>query len=264
MSKDSLIGNFGELNYHIHLGGKKVLLAFHGFGQDHTALIPCIEQLQHEYTVYSFNHFFHGSIWNYKDQPLTKELWQKIINQLLIKHHIVSFDLIGFSLGAKIALATYEIFHGRVSKLHILAPDGIQTSVWYNLATYPIIFRRYFKSMIVQPKRFNSIVNGLNRLGLVDRGLLRFASNQMNTASRRHRVYYTWIVYKELKVDREALIEQMNRNHCEVIFWIGKYDKVILQKGIESFAKQLNNKLIKILESGHNELINKVAAELKN
>ncbi|MEM1406783.1 MAG: alpha/beta hydrolase [Bacteroidota bacterium] len=263
MQKDSLIGEFGELKYDIHPGGSKVLLAFHGFGQDNTSLLPCIEKLKFKYTIYSFRHFFHGSVWNFKDKPLTKSLWEKIIRELLLKHRIDSFELLGFSLGAKVALNTLELFISKVHRVHLLAPDGIQTSVWYNLATYPGIFRYFFRSMIVQPKRFYSILHGLHRFRLVDNGLLRFAASQMNTASKRHRVYYSWVVYKRLNVDRGALIELMNTSQCEVTFWLGRYDKVIQRKGIESFAKQLNKKSLKILECGHSNLINKVALELK-
>ncbi|MEM9298302.1 MAG: alpha/beta hydrolase [Bacteroidota bacterium] len=264
MPKDSLIGEFGELKYHIHTGGSKVLLAFHGFGQDDTALLPCIEKLKFEYTVYSFRHFFHGSIWNFKDKPLTKGLWKKIIEELLSKHNIDSFELLGFSLGAKVALSTLELFVKKVRKVHLLAPDGIQTNVWYNLATYPSIFRYYFRSMIVQPKRFYSILNGLHRFHLVDNSLLRFAASQMDTASKRHRVYYSWIVYKKLNVNRYTLIELMNQSQCQVAFWLGRYDKVILRKGIESFANQLDKKSLRVLECGHSNLINKVALELNH
>ncbi|MEM8567411.1 MAG: alpha/beta hydrolase [Bacteroidota bacterium] len=264
MQKSKVTGNFGELSYLIYPGGQKTLFAFHGFGQRATDLEPIIQKLRTEYTTYSFSHFFHGSSWHFRDTPLKLILWQEIINFVLKKHSIKTFDLLGFSLGAKVALASFELFPDKVKKMYLLAPDGIDTNVWYNLATYPNIFRRYFKSMIVHPKRFYSILNGLYRLGLLDKGLMRFAASQMNTASKRHRVYFSWVIYKDFKSSRPALAKLVNDHNCELNIWLGKYDRVILRKGIESFTKRIHGARVTILESGHNDLINKVAFELSD
>ncbi|MEM7107533.1 MAG: alpha/beta fold hydrolase [Bacteroidota bacterium] len=264
MQKGKVTGNFGELNYSIYPGGSKALFAFHGFGQKAGDLEPVIKQLRREYTTYSFNHFFHGSKWIFKNQPLKKLLWKDILKKVIQKHRIDTFDMLGFSLGAKIALTSFELFPDKVKKMHLLAPDGIETNIWYNLATYPSIFRRYFKSMIVHPKRFYSIINGLNQLGLVDKGLMRFATSQMDTASKRHRVYFSWIVYKDFKSPTASLTQRINERTCELNFWLGKYDRVISKKGIESFAQGLREVKLTTLDCGHNDLINKVAFALSD
>ena len=60
MKTSKISGYYGELNYSIHPGGGKILLAFHGFGQNNSALLPVIGALSNEYAIYAFNHFFHG------------------------------------------------------------------------------------------------------------------------------------------------------------------------------------------------------------
>ncbi|MEM9859221.1 MAG: alpha/beta hydrolase [Bacteroidota bacterium] len=264
MQKSKISGSFGELTYNIHQGGKEILLAFHGFGQNGEALLPLIQSLLPDYTIFSFNLFFHGSIWKLRDKPLEKNVWEEILNSFFTKHNIGTFTLLGFSLGAKISLVTYTLFPDRVSRMVLLAPDGISTNLWYNLATYPHFFRDYFKSMIVQPKRFYSILNALTRMNLVDRGLIRFAANQMNTASKRHKVYYSWVVYRRFQLSQKELILLANKSNCKFTFWLGTYDKVITKERIQSFAQKLPNSEVRVLDCGHNDLIQKAAYALSD
>ncbi len=161
-----------------------------------------------------------------------------------------------FSLGGKFALATIEAFPGRISAVYLIAPDGIKTNFWYSIATYPIVLRRFFKSMITNPQRFLSIAKFLNSAGLVDTGLLRFAEYQMNTEEKRSRVYRSWTVFRHLNFDNDRIAGIVNKYNINFTLITGKYDKVITPQNMNRLLKKISHYRHEILESGHTGLIN--------
>ncbi len=247
---------YGIISHKIFHGGPKTLLAFHGFGQNAETMAPLAGHLSDSYTTYSFDLFFHGnSIWRHREQTLSKEDWRRIMDEILDTYNIHSFSLAGFSLGGKLVLATLELYPARTEKLFLMAPDGIDTSLWYDLATYPATFRKYFQSMIMKPHRFYNLVNMLKRMKVMDKGLIKFAASQMNSNRKRYRVYYSWIVFKELKFNLNRIAMVLNSHNIPIYIWIGKYDKVIKTKRLKRLTNQLDKCELVFLDCGHNDLI---------
>jgi len=180
--------------------------------------------------------------------------------QFLGKEKIKLFVVVGFSLGGKFALTTLEAFTDKVTKVVLLTPDGIKTNLWYNLATYPIAVRLLFKSMVLQPGRFFTLAQFFQRVGLVNKGLVRFAESQMDTEEKRRRVYYSWVYFRHLKFDIPALAAMSNQQHIPLLMLTGKYDKVIPTKNMEGLLRRLHLKQLEVIDAGHNDLI-KAAVE---
>lgn len=240
--------------------GKKVLLAFHGFGLTHKAFNALEEQLQEEYTIYNFDLFYHGgSFWHKKEEPLTKEKWIGIIEKVFEDHQIKNFGLLCFSMGGKFVLSITEAFPERVKELILIAPDGIKTNFWYNIATYPSFLRKIFRRIVTRPVIYFRIVNFLRSLRLIDKGIVRFANTQMQTRKQRRQVFYSWVVFRKLKIQPESLAAQINRHNIKVSLFLGKYDKIITWGNLKSFFDKLENKEVNILEAGHTNLIDAVA-----
>jgi pimeloyl-ACP methyl ester carboxylesterase len=237
--------------------GKKSLLLFHGFGQDHRVFDSWHESLQNNYTVYAFDLFFHGqSTWS-STNALEKKDWQEIVYSFLQQEKITEFEIAGFSMGGKFALATLECFPNQTKKMTLLAPDGIKTSFWYSLATYPIAFRAFFKSMILHPNRLYKITKLLHSLRLVDKGILRFAESQMDTQQKRQRVYASWVYFRHLKFDLKKITQLLNDLEIPFDLIVGKYDKIIQAKNMNSFLREIKLKRFAVIEAGHNDLIKK-------
>jgi len=265
MAEELLRYEESSLHYVIQGNGSKNLLAFHGFGQNRKAFDNFSKSFSSAYKLYIFDLYFHGqSTWGYDEHPLEKHHWKKTIERVLELHQIDKFSLCGFSLGGKFALATLEAFPEKVESLILIAPDGIKTSFWYSLATYPMLFRRLFKSMILHPNRFMAISRALNSLGVMDKGLIRFAENQMDTQEKRRRVYYSWVVFRHLKFDLKAIGDHLNRHSIALIIITGKFDKVIRSENMDKLLFHVKKYRHEILEAGHNGLINGVAEMLKN
>lgn len=254
-----------SLHYVIEGHGSKNLLLFHGFGQNRNVFDGFAKSLSAEFKLYIFDLYFHGeSTWGQGEQPIEKSLWKKTIERFLELHGIDKFSLCGFSLGGKFALAILEAFPEKVESIILIAPDGIKTSFWYSLATYPLMIRRLFKSMVLHPTRFTALSKTLYNLGLMDKGLIRFAESQMDTEDKRRRVYNSWVVFRHLTFDLKKMGALINRHTIKLIMITGKFDKVIRSKNMHKLLTHVEKFDHEILETGHNGLVSGAGAYLKN
>jgi len=242
--------------------GSKPLLLFHGFGQDHTAFQSWMPAISARYAVYSFDLFFHGgSTWN-EQTPLEMYEWKSILESFLQQEKIDEFDVGGFSLGGKFALATLQAFPKQVSRIILIAPDGIKTSFWYSLATYPVGARALFRSMIVHPSRLHRLARLLRTLRLVDAGLIRFAESQMDTEERRRRVYHAWVYFRHLRFDLDEIARLINQHSISLTLVVGQHDKVIVPSQMHRLLGKLEHYAFEIINSGHTALIQASASYL--
>jgi pimeloyl-ACP methyl ester carboxylesterase len=236
----------GILNY--VKTGDNLLLLFHGYGQDATVF--------KDFEGYSIDLFFHGkSVWHSDEQPLEKEEWKTLVSDFLDKNSIGTFNVLGFSMGAKFAMATLEAFPDRVKEIILLAPDGIKTSFWYSLATYPIALRKFFYGMIGNHKRFLQIASVAKRLGLIDKGVLRFVETQMDSEEKRKRVYYSWVVFRHMSFDLEKIAGLINTNKIKLRLFVGRHDKIITASNMKGLVSKVPDAEFEILDAGHNNLI---------
>ncbi len=259
---------YSELNgsklHYVNTGeGKLPLLLFHGFGQTHAAFQSLAEKLSDYYTLYSFDLFFHGqSEWSHDERPLEKDTWKNLLEEFFKKNSITTFSVLGFSMGGKFAMATLEQFPTQTKEIFLLAPDGIKTSFWYSLATYPLAFRKLFKSLIDHHGRFDALATWAHRLGMIDKGVLRFVEYQMNTPEKRARVYYSWVVFRHLNFDLKKIGTTINHEQIQLVLIVGKFDKIIRASNMKRLLQHVKRYHLEIPEAGHNDLIEKSRAIL--
>lgn len=245
-----------HLSYQKTGTGEKVIITFHGFGQNNTAFNELIEPLKTNYTFYAFDLFFHGgSKWNEGETTLEKAIWKEILLQFINRHQLNRFSLVGFSMGAKFVLATLEDFGDRVDQVYLVAPDGIKPSYWYRLATFSQATRYFFKRMILNPNLFYRVTSILEKLPFIDGRLLRFAESQMNTREKREKVYYSWVVFRHLKFKMKKIAYLTNHHSIHMMILVGKKDKVIPEKNIHRLSRHLPSCKLIILKTGHNRLL---------
>ncbi len=249
--------NNSSLHYAKTGNGEHHLLVFHGFGQDMNVFDFFARSLARHYTFYVFDLYFHGkSRWAHGEKTLEKKEWKETMELFLAENHIDKFQLAAFSLGGKFALATLEAFPEKVKKLYLIAPDGISENFWYRLATWPILSRKFFRSMISHHHRFEKLTRMLSMSGLVDNGLIRFADYQMGTPEKRSRVYYSWVVFRHLTFNADHIAELINQYKIMTTLILGKHDKVIKPENMHRFLKKINHHRLEILDTGHSGLIN--------
>ena len=235
--------------------GKKKIIAFHGYGQD-SEVFRQLSDLDPELTVYSFDLFYHGlSSLPPVNPPLTAARLAQIFSDFLLQASLEKFSVIGFSMGGKYALSIISSFPDMVDKVILVAPDGIKKDFWYQLATRSIAVRWIFRKVVDHPEILRKTAFLLDRLNLVDGRVRKFALNEMNTREKRIRVYQSWIFHRHLFVNLGEIAEKIRREKIEVVFVLGKHDRIITPKYIIPLKKLLTASEVKELSCGHTTLL---------
>lgn len=247
---------FGELAYKKHGNGKNTHLLFHGFGQTMKAFDPFLRLKTNNDCFLVFDVFYHGhSSWISTRQKLTKQVWKEILLNLMEKEDFERFNLVGYSMGGKFSLVTFELFPERVISLLLMAPDGIKTGFWYNMATFPGAFNRLFKYVVFHPRQFFKWMDRFHRLGLLESSFIKFVKSQMRTRTKRAQVYFTWNVFKPLQPDLEKIIAAFRESQTPITLVSGKFDKMVTSENLHPFSSKIPQIQILELPCGHNTLI---------
>ena len=261
------------MNLHFHkLGsGPNILLAFHGIGQDGISCFKSFsENLGDRYTIYAFDLYFHGksieeSTADFsKNEIITKEVWAQNIREFLRKENISRFDVAGFSMGGRFALATLDSFSEQIDKVFLIAPDGVSEHPLYTLASRFAPARNLFRWFMKNPDTFFKAANVFQKAGLVHSSLYRFTQHVLNTPEKRQSVYNSWVNFRKLHFDISELYQKIKSDSVDLYLFIGKYDKLLKESGVKKLADILPSGRYLVLQSGHSQLVEKAAVFLKN
>lgn len=258
-----IIWNGSRLFYEKTGSGKKVLLLFHGFGQDHSIFGEITSTLSSTFTFYSFDLFYHGkSVWHENDRPLSAEDLKGFMQQFLAKEEINKFSMLGYSIGCRILTGVLHSFADRIENLILVAPEGITTNFWYSVATSSPISRTFFQKMIDRPGIFTSLAGMARMTGIINPKLIRFSQLQMNSVERRKMVFHTWMVFRKLKFGINELTDRINSNKVNVFLFVGKNDPIIQTRDLKDFINKVKDITVKTIDAGHNRILKSLPAEL--
>jgi pimeloyl-ACP methyl ester carboxylesterase len=252
----------GYLAYRRLGRGPKVLLAFHGFGQDGHIFDPLALTLGEEFTVYAVDAFFHGQSQLAPDRLLAKSDWWMLIDALLDRENIRRFGVLGFSLGGRFALATVEAYAARIDAVHLVAPDGITRSWWYELATESEPGRGFFRWFLHRLSFWNRIGDGLARVGLLNRATLRFAEGTLARPDQRQQLFNTWTRLRRIRPDLNLITSLLNNLPIQVRFYVGLHDRIVPPSYVQPLLHRLKNADLTTFPVGHNRLLEKVAESM--
>ncbi|MEI7585661.1 alpha/beta fold hydrolase [Runella sp.] len=243
----------------VYGNGPKVMLGFHGIGQDHRCFLPLVEVLKEQYTFYLFDLPFHGQSPVLTTEKLTLAEWKAFLEDFLSINKIERFSIVGFSMGGKFALATLQLFPNRIESCWLLAPDGITESPWYRLATRFWLSKNLFRFFVSNVSRFKKLAELLVSMGLVEKSAVKFAETTLSTPEQRERVYRSWIGFSLIRADMKLVAQLVKKNKIDVKIFLGKHDALLPVHYVLPLTKQLPELKPIILKTGHHRLIEKVA-----
>jgi pimeloyl-ACP methyl ester carboxylesterase len=250
----------GQLAYHVCGSGPQYMVLFHGYAQDATSWLPLVASFTDAYTFVLVDLYFHGqSSWADKQRVLSVSDWRHVMTQLLDQLAVQQVTVGGFSIGCKFALATIASIPHRVKDLILVAPDGLVNRFWYQVATSTSVGRAWFKQLITKPGVFFRLANMLHSIGLLDRNILTFVGNQMNTRQKRLKVYCTWTVFRGLKFAPRQIADTLNQYQIPLTVFLGKWDGVISRRHVAPLLGLVKNSKVQVLEASHHNLVQKVA-----
>jgi pimeloyl-ACP methyl ester carboxylesterase len=248
----------------------KILLAFHGMGQDFSCFQNFAQTFENQYTTYLFDLPYHGksggingNIYQ-ENEVITKEIWKQFLEKFLAENQIKNFSIIAFSMGGRFALATVEAFTEQIDELILLAPDGITEDPKYVLATRYRFTRKIFKSIVQNNKRYHPFANLLARTGIVHKKVVKFAKMMVDSPQKQQQLYQAWVGFHQLRFNITKLAQLINNQNISGKIFMGKYDKLLPLNRVFPLTKKLKNLELIELEATHGKLIDKAIIYLKN
>lgn len=249
------------LHFHKLGRGNRILVAFHGIGQDGASCFQSFEKLLGErYTIYAFDLYFHGLSFGAQSGVVTKEIWEEQVRHFLEEEQINKFDVAGFSMGGRFALATMELFPNRIENIFLIAPDGVSEHPLYGFATRFWITRQLFKWSMQKPQPFFNVVNFAKQVGLINSSMLRFVQQVLNTPEKRQTIYNSWVNFRNLRFDIPALHQLALDNSITTYLLVGEFDTLLKPAHVRKLAALLPPDQYIILKSGHTRLVEHAAS----
>jgi pimeloyl-ACP methyl ester carboxylesterase len=169
-----------------------------------------------------FDLFFHGDSTLNSKNVISNEYWRNAIIKFTQVENLSNFDVLGYSMGAKFALLTYESFPTRVKQLYLIAPDGLYTSFWYDLATKNFIGRKLFKYIVSKPAFFFSLLGKMDKFNLIDKATLKFANLQMDSIEKRLLLYRVWTNFSGLELPINDICLQLRKHYTPITYSLVK------------------------------------------
>jgi len=255
---DFITSKEGRLHYKIIGKGSKTCINFHGFAQSSDVFLQFSSTLAEEYTFYSFDIFFHGkSNWKNSQDFLTKEDWQEFIDIFLAKHQIKSFSMIAFSIGAKLAINTIDIYKNKVEKIFFIAPDGIKKRWIYEFTTNTKIGNYLFFQFLNHFKIFEKLLKVFrkNKYSL-------FLRKSLNTVEKRERIYKTWTLLRKTPAQKISEVLEKDIEQIKFYWFFGKKDWIISYK-IEKKIPKISNSIIQVFDCTHWQILEKTLDYIK-
>ncbi|WP_439557761.1 alpha/beta fold hydrolase [Dyadobacter sp.] len=250
-----------NLPYHKLGHGPRILLAFHGIGQDGLSCFKPVEHLLGKhYTIYAFDLFFHGANADCQINVISKPFWKELLSDFLVKNVIADFDIMGFSMGGRFALTTMETFPESVKNTYLIAPDGISENPLYTLAVRNAAGRKLFHQVMQKPGFFFQTIQLLENAKLINSSLVRFTQQILNTPQKREAIFKSWTAFRDLRFDIPKIAQLAEANHIRILLFTGQYDKLLKPHTVSKLAGLLPTDQTIRLKSGHSQLVAHAAA----
>ncbi len=264
-----------QISYHQFGSGPKLVLCFHGYGEEAASFDFLDVYAGKEFTFLAIDLPFHGKTQWDKSLPLANSDLMQIIEDLLeennrklqttnhAQHPADKLVLLGFSLGGRIALSLYQAMPGQIEKLILLAPDGLKANFWYWLATQTWLGKNLFAITMKHPGWFFAPLRLLNKLGLVNASIFKFVIYYIEDKEARMLLYNRWITLRKIKSSNTPIKSFIKQYKTPVRLVYGKHDRIILSSVGEKFRKGIEDQCsITVIHAGHQVLHEKHMSEI--
>jgi pimeloyl-ACP methyl ester carboxylesterase len=245
--------------------GSRLLIAFHGYGQDSSWFRHHEELFGENYTILAVDLAYHGKQEAFLpgfqfNQTYSKE-WLKAVCESL---GISSVSLMGYSIGARVALSITGWHPEFITELWLLAPDGLPVSTTYRLLTNTGAGKFIFKSFVNSPGFSLNLIRLFQKTGILHPKVADFYRTEIGTKERRKKLFDTWMAYRKAQPDYTVIRKQLDNSKLKLTCVLGKEDRVIPLRKTKSFIiNNLQGADIIELELGHNLLSDKGARLLE-
>lgn len=253
--------SFGECRLHVFGEGTHCLICLHGYGKSGQSFRN-IAQSQKNLLVVCPDLPLHGdtkiSSTKFTDDHL-HELIQYIRNRYGLQGQ--PFYLLGYSMGARLAMAYAEKHPEELGALFLLAPDGIPVHPVYRFATSNPLGKTLFRMLTNKPGRWIPWLEMANRAGLISREKKILSTYYLGPQEAKM-LYKRWMFFQSFAPSLHNLVAVMQKNHVTINIFVGNKDPLISLRRLQQFACSYPETIQLFCLDGGHDLLNQELADI--
>ena len=257
--------SYKQSTIHYHFGGQGTvpLVCFHGYGETASHVDFLERYAGDRYKIVAIDLPFHGET-DWKEKYITPADLASIVQNILQSLGVNAYNicLLGFSLGGRMALSVLQEMPAQVSKLVLLAPDGLKVNFWYWLATQSAVGNALFKFTMKKPGWFMGMLRVSNKLRLINQSIFKFVEYYIHDDKVRKELYERWTGLSKCTPDPKKIRIIIAEKEIVVNVLYGKFDRIITPQTGKKFLESLPGAKVEIVNSGHQVLHEKNAKEI--
>jgi pimeloyl-ACP methyl ester carboxylesterase len=251
------IPGLGKVHFHEYGSGKKPLLAFHGYGMTGRQFHVLKKSILTQYHVYGFDHFFHGesTLDNWTEPQIVngmpKAMVRAYLDEWFKQYGKQRISLMGYSIGANLALLLVEEYPELIDEIILMAPGGLSVYKGFHFLMHQRIGKYFFRQATKSKWMAPALLRNLKKTRFIDESLYTIAYNEIDTEKKRLDVYYTLNLIKLLKPDADKIAGLINQHEIRCILIFGEQDQLFPRSAALSFISQLDNAEVHEVPLGH-------------
>ncbi len=164
--------------------------------------------------------------------------------------------IVGYSMGARVALHWFSNSETPISKLVLIAPDGLRLHSLYRFCVKSSIGRLLFQKTLRNPAPFLFILQTLNKLRFLDRKRFHFINREIRNEVKRELLGRVWLKYAGLGKKIPQIREKTQKWQTAWHLILGEEDWVVLPKWGKAFVSQVPGTQLSLLRGAHGLLVN--------
>ena len=232
--------------------GERVLICIHGYLQDKHLFDRVWDTVPENWIIVSIDMpLFGRSEWKKKDQPMHKKFLRKMWASFRERYPDKELNLLGFSMGGKMAMNLVGMVKDPPSRVILISPDGISRNILQNFAMFHPIGKQVLRGFLRFPAPIIYASKFAYRFKFIDRFTHDFMYGNFGSPKLRQALRTYMLVYSGLKVPLKKLQKRTAKHQIQwQIIW-GTQDGIISPKGIQRFQKLIPDAKGDFIESGH-------------
>ncbi|KXX70147.1 alpha/beta fold hydrolase [Flammeovirga sp. SJP92] len=219
--------------YNIDKHEGKLLVCLHGFGQ-RAEIFKILANKLPQYAVLSIDLPYHGSDNSNKD---INHLWEDL-KTYLEKKVFQEINLIGYSIGSRLAVYFYQKAPHLFQEVYLIAPDGIAKNLLFPVVTHTFV-APIFKFVMENQKVIHKALSYLRNLNLITKNQFHFASKSLSSPQESRKVANTWISLRDTQLKNKKLLTIVSSNNTKLFLLAGNHDKIITVRKVNKVAREL-------------------------
>ena len=201
------------------------------------------------------------------DHPLTVEDLFAILKQIAEKEGgaPIGWNLIGYSIGGRVALSLFHHRPQQWNRILLLAPDGLKKSPFYQVTVHTKIGKWAWLTVDRNAQNVLKFLNALGRTGLITKHLQSFCEFHLVSHEMRMMVWHGWRSHRALWPTTAQLGSAMASWSGTMDLCFGDRDLIIPfenSRKLQRILKPSSHIRFHIIPSGHGMLREEVILEV--